>query len=235
MGWLPTAVVVTCEHAGNEIPPEYERLFTGAGSVLASHRGWDPGAMGYAVRFATRLSAPLIATRVSRLLVEVNRSPDHPEVFSEFTRGADAATRGALLGAYYTPHRRSVERVVGALVASDQRVLHLGAHSFTDVLDGVERAVDIGLLFDPERACECAFIDRWRPEVERHAPTLRVRNNEPYLGTDDGLTTHLRTLFSPDRYAGIEVEVRQGLLAGEREQRAIGDLLADSMAHLVRG
>lgn len=226
---------MTCEHAGNEIPHEYQPMFTGAGAVLASHRGWDPGAMGYAVRVATRLSAPLIATRVSRLLVEVNRSPDRAQVFSEFTRHADAQTREALMKEYYTPHRRSVEVFIRALIESGHRVLHLGMHSFTDVLDGVERTVDIGLLFDPERACECAFIGQWRVALVHRSPSLRIRDNEPYLGTDDGLTTHLRTVFPCDDYAGIEVEVRQGLLAREAEQRAIGDLLADSLSHSVHG
>jgi predicted N-formylglutamate amidohydrolase len=240
-GWQPTTVIVTCEHAGNEIPPEYEPLFAGAAPVLASHRGWDPGAMGYAIRVASRLSAPLVATRVSRLLVEVNRSPDHPEVFSRYTRDADRPTRQHLLDAYYTPHRRSVQTLITALIKAGQSVLHLGMHSFVDTLDGMERTVDIGLLFDPGRVSECAFINRWRPELERVleaagcSPALRVRMNEPYLGTDDGLTTHLRTVFPAAGYAGIEIEVRQGLVASEHQQQVIGDLLAASMPPVVRG
>lgn len=191
--------------------------------------------MGYAVRVTTRLAAPLIATRISRLVVEVNRSPGQVQVFSEFTRDLDGPTRDGLLAAYYTPHRRTVETVIGALIASGLPVLHLSMHSFTDVLDGVERTVDIGLLFDPERASECAFIDAWMPKLARRVPGWRLRRNEPYLGTDDGLTTHLRTVFPPARYAGIEVEVRQSLLASAGEQRDIGDLLADSMPHPAHG
>jgi predicted N-formylglutamate amidohydrolase len=59
--------------------------------------------------------------------------------------------------------------------------------------------------------------------------------NEPYLGTDDGLTTHLRTVFPAAGYAGIEIEVRQGLVASEHQQQVIGDLLAASMPPVVRG
>ena len=33
--------------------------------------------------------------------------------------------------------------------------------------------------------------------------------NFPYLGTDDGFTTYLRTKFADADYAGIELEVNQ--------------------------
>ena len=38
------ALVVTCEHAGNRVPVEYQQLFNELGEMLNSHEGWDPGA-----------------------------------------------------------------------------------------------------------------------------------------------------------------------------------------------
>lgn len=227
--WRPTAVVITCEHAGNEVPEAYAAWFAGADAVLASHRGWDIGSLGYALRLAARTAAPLIHTTVTRLLIEANRSPHDPGLFSTFSRDRGPAEREEIVRRYYTPHRRAVESTIAALMSGGGRVLHLGAHSFTDVLDGVPREMDIGLLFDPDRPSESSFCRAWISQLEERSPPYRVRSNQPYLGTDDGLTTYLRTVFPADRYAGVEIEVRQGMIDLPQEQRAIGDLLADAL------
>lgn len=52
---------------------------------------------------------------------------------------------------------------------------------------------------------------------------LRHRFNEPYRGSDDGLTTTLRQGFQPERYIGLEVEIRQGILDCTQAQRKIAD------------
>jgi predicted N-formylglutamate amidohydrolase len=38
--------------------------------------------------------------------------------------------------------------------ASKKPVLHLSIHSFTPIWSGVERKVDIGILFDPDNKSE---------------------------------------------------------------------------------
>lgn len=227
--WRHTAILVTCEHAGNEVPAPYAGWFVNGASALDSHRGWDIGSLGYGMRLAARLAAPLIHTAVTRLLIETNRSPDHPGLFSEFGRDRPVEQRREVFHEFYVPHRRSVESTIDAFVQRGDRVLHLGAHSFTDVLDNKPRHMDIGLLFDPDRPSEASLCAAWGANLERSASDLRVRFNEPYLGTDDGLTTHLRTLFPADRYAGVEIEIRQGLIGRPPEQRAMGDLLADTL------
>jgi len=224
------SVLVTCEHGGSEVPAEWRRLFRGARDVLHSHRGLDIGALGVARRLADRLSAPLISSTTTRLLIELNRSIGHPRLFSEFTSRLSEADRARLVDTYYVPYRCGVERVVGSLIGGGHRVLHVGVHSFTDVLDGDVRELEVGLLFDPDRDWEVSVCGAWRSAIEeRCGGALRVRENEPYAGVDDGLTTHLRGRFGGDEYAGIEVEIRQGLIGGASEQRRFGDLLAETI------
>jgi predicted N-formylglutamate amidohydrolase len=79
------AVIVTCEHGGNHVPPPYRALFRGRERLLASHRGWDPGALTAARELARVLRAPLIFSRVTRLLIDLNRSPGHRALFSAVT------------------------------------------------------------------------------------------------------------------------------------------------------
>jgi len=225
-------VLVTCEHAGHEVPPAYRGLFRGraATAALRSHRGWDPGALGVAVRLAERLAAPLVLTTVTRLLVEPNRSPDHPELFSEFARQLPAADRDAITARHYRPHRAAVEAALAAAIDAGITAVHVGVHTFVDEWNGRRREVDIGLLFDPARSLEATISAAWQRALAAPAHGLRARHNEPYRGVDDGLTTALRGRFAADRYAGLEVEIRQGLIARRADQRTIADRLAETLS-----
>ena len=40
--------IITCEHAGNEVPARYRDLLRGSEALLQTHRGWDPGALSVA-------------------------------------------------------------------------------------------------------------------------------------------------------------------------------------------
>ena len=202
--------IVTCEHGGREVPGELAELFAGQEDLLAGHRGWDPGALELAERLAARLGAPLHAARTTRLVADLNRSAHSPELLSERTRTLSAGRREAVLAAHWRPYRRAVEEAAAALAAAAAGpVLHLSIHSFTPVLDGVVRDLDLGLLFDPSRDAEVAFCHRLGRALGAALPTLVVADNRPYLGTADGLTTHLRGRLPPERYLGIELEVNQ--------------------------
>ena len=207
-------LLFTCEHGGHDIPATYRKFFRGATKVLKSHRGWDPGALELAERFAARCHAPLYSSTVSRLLVELNRSLHHRSLFSEYTRDLTPPEQTTIVQTYYLPHREAVERQMRDFVAAGRLVLHFGVHSFTPELNGVVRQADSGLLYDPQRAWEQSFCTAWRSALRKHSPELRVRKNYPYLGTSDGFTTYLRTRFANSQYAGVELEMNQRFALG---------------------
>lgn len=208
---MPSAeprLIITCEHGGNRIPVGLRPLFAGRERLLDSHRGWDPGALALARELSRAFGAVLIAADISRLVIDLNRSPDNPELFSPVTRGVPSATRSGLITTFYWPYRREVEAFMRA-AARSAPVIHLSSHSFTPILRGTRRNLDIGLLFDPSRNFEAAVCRAWRTALRARRPRLRVAFNQPYKGTDDGLTTSLRSKFADAEYAGIEVEVNQ--------------------------
>jgi len=231
---MTPGIVVTCEHGGCEVPERYRSLFAGREELLASHRGWDPGSRELAEALARRLRAPLFVATVSRLLVELNRSPDHPELLSELSRGLSSGARDELLGEHYFPYRHAVEIAVAELAARPPTAppcLHLSVHTFAPTWEGRPRDVDVGLLFDPDRRPELAFCRALRDDLARRRPRLAIRFNEPYLGIDDGLTTHLRRRFAADRYLGIELEVNQRFPLGDGAAwAALGGELVESCA-----
>ncbi|MBI5094542.1 MAG: N-formylglutamate amidohydrolase [Candidatus Hydrogenedentes bacterium] len=227
-------LILTCEHGGNRIPSAYADLFSKAGAELTSHRGYDPGALDLAKALGSALRAPLVFSTVSRLLVELNRTARHPALFSEFTRGLTPAEKDKLLRRYYWPHWRMIESLIAESLAQGMRVTHIGVHTFTPVLHGVERTADIGLLYDPARPREKAFCVRWQEALRKSGLELRVRRNDPYRGAADGLTTHLRRHFGSSRYIGVELEVNNRFAVDDAPTwRAIQRAITQSLDSLL--
>ena len=203
------AIIITCEHGGNEVPAAYTSLFAGHEALLPTHCGWDAGALTLAQQMATAFDAPLFAATTTRLLIDLNRSIGHRQLHSEATRGLPRAARLGIAAQYYRPHRDAVESEVARLVAVDRRVVHIASHSFTPELGGVVRQADVAWLYDPRRAGECALAAQWLTALKHRRPDLKLRRNYPYEGKGDGLTALLRKRHSEAAYVGIELEVNQ--------------------------
>ena len=220
-------LILTCEHAGNRIPREHAHLFADAGAraALASHRGWDPGALPLARHLAKRLRRPLLSTQWSRLLVEANRSAHRATIWSRFTAGLPTEQRQRILDRYWRPHRERVEAAIDAAVAAPRVVVHVAVHTFTPELDGEVRNADVAFLYDSRRRPEAALARRWGELLREAVPGLRVRHNYPYRGDTDGLPTAMRKKHSAARYRGFELEVNQALFATSR-WREVGNAFA---------
>jgi predicted N-formylglutamate amidohydrolase len=219
-------IVLSCEHASNAIPEPFRKAVRIDRTIRESHRGWDIGALHVAELLAPVLKAQLVAATFSRLLVDANRNTRHPHLFSPYSRNLNEADKALLLTKHHGAYRTEVERVLRKAMASGP-VLHLSIHSFTPILDGIERNADIGLLFDPARKQESRFCRELQGKLREQPTPLRVRRNYPYRGTNDGLTTALRCKFPDDQYLGIEIEINQARLTRKAEVRRV-------VAHLVR-
>jgi len=222
--------LITCEHGGNRIPAWYRASFRGSRALLDTHRGYDFGALVMARELARAFEAPLVSSTVSRLLVDLNRSIGHRQLFSAVTRGVPAAVREEIVERYYRPYRAQAERLVRQSVARGRRVIHISSHSFTPELRGEVRNADVGLLYHPARRREAALCARWKAALAGSVLRLRVRRNYPYEGKHDGLTAYLRRRFPAGAYAGIELEVNQSIVcAGGRRWSALRRELIDSL------
>lgn len=226
MGATERRVLLTCEHAGRRVPAAHRALFAGRERLLDSHRGWDPGALRAARALASRLGAELISATATRLLVDLNRSPTNPAVFSEVTRRLPADQRRRLLARFHEPHW---DRVRASIEARPHATLHVAVHSFTPVYRGSRRPFRVGILYDPKRARERAVALAWQRRLRESLPRKDVRRNAPYRGDADGLTTALRREFGPERYLGLELELNQAALRPARGRRELLAVLADTL------
>lgn len=203
------ALVITCEHGGNRIPARYQEFFRNCTEVLDSHRGFDHGALTMARALASAFRAQLLTATVSRLLVDLNRSINHPHLHGEVIRTLPQAIRRRVVDRYYRPYRAEAEQLITQSIAEQGRVVHISCHSFTPALEGVVRTADIGLLYDPGRPGEAALCGHWKAALQVYAPALAVRRNYPYTGRNDGMTSTLRKQLSAQTYLGIELEINQ--------------------------
>jgi predicted N-formylglutamate amidohydrolase len=224
-------IIISCEHAGNYIPKPYSHLFEGKDEVLASHRGWDIGSMEVGKYVARHLEAPFFFQKVSRLLVEANRSLNNPELFSEFSVGLLEPQKKVLVDSYHHTYRLGVINEIEKAFLSYNRVIHISIHSFTPVLNGVERSVDLGVLVDESIAAEAEYAYYLKDRISVAIPEMLTMVNIPYNGADDGFTTYLRTQYSSDKYIGVELEVNQkyvGTAQMEVIKRGLVAALGDS-------
>lgn len=204
--------LVTCEHASGAVPSGIDLGLSP--EVLETHVSTDRGARALSEALAAHLGAPLLLGEWSRLVVDLNRREDNPDVILAETwghrvlgnEGLSEAEREARIATYHRPHRHAARDHATAMAAADG-CLHLSMHSFAPSVDPDRRTYDAGVLYDTERPFETsiatALVDGLR------ARGWETRHNEPYAGVPEGLTSWLRGQLAPERYVGIEIEASQ--------------------------
>lgn len=206
---MKKSILLSCEHAGNWVPQKFKYLFKNADELLKSHKGFDIGALNIAKYLTLHLHIPLYYSRVSRLLIEQNRSITNKNIFSKYSHDLTNECKHFLLDKYYVPFHKDVISFIQNEITKSKSVLHFSIHTFTPVMDGVKRNCDIGLLYDPKRLFEKDIVHRMYANLHSLLPNLNIRLNYPYKGTADGHTTSLRKLFNDNSYAGVEIEINQ--------------------------
>jgi len=222
-------LLLTCEHAGNQVPAAYAEYFKGHEELLASHKGYDIGALELFNNLKP-LATKCFYEETTRLLIEQNRSLHHSKLFSGITRELDDAEKAHIIKAHYLPYRDQIEQFIHDFVMAGRQVVHVAIHSFTPKFNEEVRDADIGLLYDPKRKPEQAFCRIWKQELQRYDEDLLIRYNYPYLGISDGLTTYLRRKFKANEYIGIELEVNQKFpLTDKAKWNQLQEFIKDSL------
>ena len=223
-------LILTCEHGGNQIPTEYKSYFKGFESELNSHRGFDIGALDV-FQYLKPLSHFSLHSETSRLLIELNRSLHHRNLFSEFSKKLPKSNKKDLIKNYYSNYRTAVQQAIQKRIKNKETVLHISIHSFTPVLKNIERNCDIGILYDSRIPKETIFSKDLKQSITKINPKLKVRFNYPYLGKMDGFTTYLRKQFKSN-YLGIELEINQKFATNNQMNDAIKNCLYKAIAKI---
>lgn len=222
-------VVLVCEHASRFIPASLQGLGLDA-EAAASHAAWDIGARDVAVELSRLLDAPLVASRVSRLVYDCNRPPEADSAFpaqSEIievagNRGLTEDEKHARTAAIYTPFKTILAQVIAERTAAPALVT---IHSFTPVYFGERRAVELGLLHDAD-----ARMAEWMLKQARKTTALRAALNAPYDARDGVLHT-LKCHATAAGLPSVMIEIRNDLVA--TPARAVS--MAAALAPMIEG
>lgn len=210
------AILITCEHAGCEVPEAYSGLIKIPNDVLMSHRGYDIGAYEIAdiLKSHPGISFVLMG-KISRLVIDLNRSLNHKNLWSEWSKHLDNSQKMVIYNEYYKPFREATAHFIDSQIKG--LVLHISVHSFTPVFQGRTRLCDLGILYDPNSPGEKKYANHLQKLMRTIAPELIVRKNYPYKGISDGHVTALRKRFRYN-YCGIELEWNQNYLSQHMEK-----------------
>jgi len=224
-------ILITCEHAGNAVPPDLAGLGIPPG-LLEEHWGWDRWAYDTLLRFAGDLGATTVATKISRLVLDANRGvedatlivPEAGGVAIPGNRGLTPDAVAERVRRFHTPYHAVVDAELHRMVRrfGPERVVFFTFHSFTGDWAGQDREFDIGVLFDAHEDLAAG--------VKRALATqgLRVRLNEPYSGYRGQIYSAARHGEAHD-VAYFELELNQHVL----EDPAQRDRLARVLRQVV--
>jgi predicted N-formylglutamate amidohydrolase len=175
--------VLACEHASNRFPERFGDLGLTPHQRLM-HIAWDPGAYAVALRLSDLLDAPLVASTVSRLVIDCNRAYDAPDLIpaiSERTdipgnKGVGDNERAERIGAYHQPFHDTLDSMLEARRLAGVETVFVTIHSFTPVYKDVPRPWPIGLIHgrDP------GFTMALRDALAADDPALDIGWNQPY-------------------------------------------------------
>lgn len=228
-GAAASPLLLICEHAGTTIPAPWGDLGLPA-PFFATHYAFDPGVEALTRALSARLAAPAVLARWSRIFLDYNRFPENWDHIRPDLGGIpvpgnlgvtpeEAALRRAIAA-------EPLDTAIAALVPGRRAVV--GVHSFTPVMAGHHRPVDIGILWR-ERS---PFVEAVLAGLHARAGGLRIGDNAPYDWTQVmaySLQTHGLDHGLPCFY----LEVNNALFSEPETAARVTDLLAGVLAEAL--
>lgn len=224
-------VVLVCEHASNFIPNRLSRLGLKP-EDLTRHIAYDIGASGVARALSAALDAPLIVNRISRLIFDCNRAPEHvtaiPAASEIFAIPGNAnltpLQKQQRIDQVCRPFHRALEDVLDKRAAAAIPTALVSIHSFTRIYHGQRREVDLGLLFDRD--------DRMANVYGPGPVGFKMLFNEPY-GPENGVM-HLMSVHGYARgLPHLMIEICNDLIDTPSNQVKWAGHLAGSLSKIV--
>jgi len=224
-------IVITCDHASNAVPAELGGSLGLAAADMDRHIAYDVGAEGVSRHLGRLMTAPVVLSRFSRLVIDPNRGEDDPTLIMQLydgtiipgNRGLSDADRDWRLEQCYRPYHAAL----GGLLDSRPDPILIAIHSFTAQLEGrPPRPWHIGILHGRDHRLALPVLARLRQE-----PDLVIGENEPYGGHLDGdsIDRHALAKSVPN----ILIEIRNDLIREPGQQLNWAERLAPILTGVI--
>ncbi|MEM7047368.1 MAG: N-formylglutamate amidohydrolase [Pseudomonadota bacterium] len=222
-------VFITGDHAGRWDP---EGILGLDAQEMSRHIGWDIGIAGVCAVLADLVEAPMILSRYSRLVVDLNRREDIPACIPEVSdgtvvpgnQGLSPRTRADRLARCHAPYH---EGLAEHLSASGSDMI-LALHSFTPQrrTDSTPRPWHCGMMYGAALELGQACVEFFRRESG-----LIVGDQAPYQVQDDDYTVPIHG--DEAGRPAVALEIRQDLIAERAGQEAWAHRVAALLAFMA--
>jgi len=218
-------ILLVCDHASCAFPASLGDMGLDP-FARRCHLAIDIGAGSLTEYLADRLGVSAVLAQYSRLVVDCNRELMDPSAFLEYGDGIRVpgnanlhrAAKQARAEEIYWPYHKAVDREIDRLSATGVKPAFISIHSFTPVLNGEARAVEIGVLWDKDTSLKELFIEGFEDEG------FVVGDNEPYSGkapADYTIDNHAE----PRGLPCVGIEIRQDLVNDPAGVARIGNIM----------
>jgi len=206
-------VLVTCEHASNELPEEYSWTESDRKYFVNEHWGYDPGAYDMANALAAELKCVFLHSTYSRLLIDPNRSIIADTLFRKNGDGKEVDINKDLtyeeqqkrIQKYYIPYYEALREI--SLKVNPTYILSV--HSFTPLYQGERRPMEIGVLYGDDSV---EFANEFHEGMKNKGYISDV--NKPYHGnTTMGTVKAMIFAKYPTVRRGITLEFRNDIVS----------------------
>lgn len=229
-----SSLVVLCAHAAHAIPECFGDLGLSARDAR-SHIGWDIGSAALARRLCARLDATLVCATVSRLVIDLNRPLDAPDLIPRSSGGIaipgnialDEEARACRVREIFLPFHQAVADILDDRVRRGSPTFLLDLHSFAAHWPGESRPWHCGIAHNGCDAFSLALLDQLRSQTD-----LLVGENKPYGldGSEYAIPVHGVSRQLPSAL----LEVRQDQIETRAGQRAWADRLETTLLKAMR-
>ena len=205
-------VLLVCDHASCRFPQALGDMGLDP-FARRCHLAIDIGAGKLTEKIAKSLGFTAVIAQYSRLVIDCNRQLMDPGAFLEYgdgivvpgNRNLSQADKDARADAIYWPYHNAIEDQIARLRAVGPAPAFVSIHSFTPVLNGVSRDIQMGVLWDTDSRLSDIFIEDFR------AAGFLTGDNEPYSGRapqDFTIDHHAEEIGLPH----VGIELRQDLI-----------------------
>lgn len=230
-------IVLVCDHASNLIPERLHNLGLDP-DALASHIAWDMGAAALARQLSSRLDATLILSNYSRLVIDCNRAPESAESIVSNSAGItvpgnsqiDKQERSRRRRTLFEPYQQAIASILARRDRDSARLLSI--HSFTPVLDGIERPWAIGVCYEQSEDWARQMLTGLRTRL--HANVDAVGDNQPY-DVDSAIDYTLPRQGQKQGITSLMLELRQDKLADAAMVKRWCDIIAGCCQYSSQG
>ncbi len=218
-------ILLVCDHASHRFPKSLGDMGLDP-FARRCHLAIDIGAGPVTQHLAKSLGVTAVLQNYSRLVVDCNRQLMDPSAFLEYgdgilvvgNRNLRQADKDLRASALYWPYHCAIDEQVKRLSKAGPLPAFISIHSFTPVLNGESRAVQIGVMWDKDEVMRDIFLEGFR-----EAGYL-VGDNEPYSGKapqDFTIDHHAEENQLPH----VGLEIRQDLVDDAAGVRKIADVM----------